>query len=276
MYAGQVSESRRLLQEGLRQAEALQDDYQIASSLIFLAGVSLLEQDYAETIALASSSAARFTAVGDLVSATIVQFYLALALQHEGDSLSAIRLIREGLLASTGLHNRWQLGLAVEATVLLVGKRADREALARLVGAGDALVHSTGALPGTLTHLSRQPAVNSRAQLEQEGFGASYRAGRALSMDDIVDLALALLEAFSQSLDDTSTGPGQDVPKNPLSPRELEVLRLVAEGLTSKQIGQEIFLSPKTVNHHLTSVFNKLGVDSRAQAVAVAAREGLL
>jgi NarL family two-component system response regulator YdfI len=54
------------------------------------------------------------------------------------------------------------------------------------------------------------------------------------------------------------------------------VLQLVAEGLTSKQIGQQLFISPKTVNYHLTSVFNKLGVDSRAQAVAVAARKGLL
>jgi len=60
-----------------------------------------------------------------------------------------------------------------------------------------------------------------------------------------------------------------------LSEREQEVLRLVAEGLTSKVIGQQIFLSPRTVDHHLTSIFSKLGVDTRAQAVAVAARDSL-
>ena len=59
-------------------------------------------------------------------------------------------------------------------------------------------------------------------------------------------------------------------------PREREILRLVAEGLTSKQIAQQLFLSPRTVDHHMYLVFNKLGVDSRAQAVAVAARERLL
>jgi DNA-binding CsgD family transcriptional regulator len=54
------------------------------------------------------------------------------------------------------------------------------------------------------------------------------------------------------------------------------VLRLVAEGQTSKQIGKQLFLSPRTVDHHLYTVFNKLGVESRAQAVAVAARDGFL
>ena len=51
---------------------------------------------------------------------------------------------------------------------------------------------------------------------------------------------------------------------------------LLAEGLTSKAIGRQLFIAPSTVAYHLTSIFNKLGVESRAQAVAVAARHGLL
>jgi DNA-binding CsgD family transcriptional regulator len=47
------------------------------------------------------------------------------------------------------------------------------------------------------------------------------------------------------------------------------VLRLVAEGLTSWKIGQQLFLSPTTVDTHLTSVFNKLGAEHRAQAATV-------
>jgi DNA-binding NarL/FixJ family response regulator len=61
-----------------------------------------------------------------------------------------------------------------------------------------------------------------------------------------------------------------------LSTREEEVLRLVAEGLTNKEIAQRLILTENTVKTHVTSLFNKLGVDSRAQAVAVAAHEGLL
>jgi DNA-binding NarL/FixJ family response regulator len=61
-----------------------------------------------------------------------------------------------------------------------------------------------------------------------------------------------------------------------LSPREEEVLRFVAEGLTNKEIARQLRVSENTVKTHVTSLFNRLGVDSRARAVAVAANEGLL
>lgn len=61
-----------------------------------------------------------------------------------------------------------------------------------------------------------------------------------------------------------------------LSPREQEVLLLVAEGLTNKQIAAKLIVAEGTVKYYVTSVFNKLGVDTRAQAVAVAAQRDLL
>ena len=70
--------------------------------------------------------------------------------------------------------------------------------------------------------------------------------------------------------------PAQPPGRIPLTARERDVLRLVAEGLSSKAIARQLFLAASTVNYHLRSVFNKLGVDTRAQAVAVAARRGLV
>jgi PAS domain S-box-containing protein len=61
-----------------------------------------------------------------------------------------------------------------------------------------------------------------------------------------------------------------------LSPRELGVLRLVAEGLSNKQIARTLSISENTAKFHITSLFNKLGVNSRAQAVANAVQQGLL
>lgn len=65
-------------------------------------------------------------------------------------------------------------------------------------------------------------------------------------------------------------------PTSPLTAREQEVLRLVTQGRSNKAIGQQLFLSPSTVNHHLTAIFTKLSVNTRAQAVAVAAQRELL
>jgi DNA-binding response OmpR family regulator len=61
-----------------------------------------------------------------------------------------------------------------------------------------------------------------------------------------------------------------------LTSRELQVLHLLAEGRSQSEIAKELVISPKTVGTHLERILGKLGVHSRAQAVAVAYREGLL
>jgi len=61
-----------------------------------------------------------------------------------------------------------------------------------------------------------------------------------------------------------------------LTAREREVLRLVGDGYSNKEIAKTLAITERTVKYHVASIFNKLGADNRAQAVAVAARRGLL
>jgi len=62
----------------------------------------------------------------------------------------------------------------------------------------------------------------------------------------------------------------------PLTEREVAVLRLVADGHANKEIASQLKLSPDTIKAHLKSIFAKLGVDDRTQAVTVAARRGYI
>lgn len=62
----------------------------------------------------------------------------------------------------------------------------------------------------------------------------------------------------------------------PLTTRELEVLHLVVQGARNSEIGQRLSISVKTVETHLTSIYGKLGVQSRAEAIALAQKRGLL
>ena len=62
----------------------------------------------------------------------------------------------------------------------------------------------------------------------------------------------------------------------PLTDRELEVLHLLAEGLSNRKIARKLFLSPNTVRTHTYNIYGKLGVHSRMQAVARARELGLL
>lgn len=62
----------------------------------------------------------------------------------------------------------------------------------------------------------------------------------------------------------------------PLTPREAEVLTMLAKGLTTKQSARQLGVAPYTVNDHIKAVYKKLGVDSRGEAGAMAVKMGLV
>jgi DNA-binding NarL/FixJ family response regulator len=71
-------------------------------------------------------------------------------------------------------------------------------------------------------------------------------------------------------------GPPTQPTPGGLSPREVEVLRLVARGLTDAEVGTRLFISPRTVARHLQSVYTKLRVNSRTAAAAFAFERGMV
>ena len=74
----------------------------------------------------------------------------------------------------------------------------------------------------------------------------------------------------------TPTGATVPPPLDELTPRELEVLRLIARGRTNAQIAAELVTSGATVKSHVNRIFRKLGVGERAQAVVVAYESGFV
>ena len=74
---------------------------------------------------------------------------------------------------------------------------------------------------------------------------------------------------------DRASGHGGRGPLAGLTDREREVLRLLAAGHSNKEIGTELFISPKTVSVHVSNILAKLRAASRTEAAAIAHREGL-
>ena len=72
------------------------------------------------------------------------------------------------------------------------------------------------------------------------------------------------------------TVPGRSRCTGMLSDRELQILTLVADGKTNKQIGSDLYLSAATIHSHLKNVFRKLDANDRAHAVAIGFRAGVL
>jgi DNA-binding NarL/FixJ family response regulator len=110
--------------------------------------------------------------------------------------------------------------------------------------------------------------------------GLSYRA---LGDDDTaemeLDAARAAFERLGAAPDlarvEELTGTAASETAAGLTPREVEVLRLVATGKTNRAIAAELFLSEKTVARHVSNIFTKLGVSSRAAATAYAYQHDL-
>jgi DNA-binding NarL/FixJ family response regulator len=69
---------------------------------------------------------------------------------------------------------------------------------------------------------------------------------------------------------------GEATPEDPLSPRELEVVKLIAEGDTSEEIAEQLFISKKTVDRHRANVLEKLGMRNRVELTRYAIRRGLV
>jgi DNA-binding NarL/FixJ family response regulator len=69
---------------------------------------------------------------------------------------------------------------------------------------------------------------------------------------------------------------GEEVPEDPLTPRELDVIRLIAEGLTSEEIAAALIISRKTVERHRANILEKLGMRNRVELTRYAIRRGLV
>jgi DNA-binding CsgD family transcriptional regulator len=138
---------------------------------------------------------------------------------------------------------------------------------ARLFGAADGLRERLDArlLPAFQDWRNRELAL-VRSSLGSRAFEAAFGEGRQLTQDQI----LALLDAPTQEVFHTA-----DSGAMPLTTREIEVLRLLATGLTNAQIAEKLFVSPTTVNAHLRNIYGKLGVKSRTAAARIAVESGL-
>ena len=152
----------------------------------------------------------------------------------------------------------------------------------RLFGAAEALREEVGAVPYQLNPEEeswREPYVAAaRAQLGEHSWEEALAQGRAMSLEEAIEYALSAEEhSATTPSSPTSHSPPSSVPEHPagLTSREIEVLGLVAAGMTSARIAKELFLSPRTVEAHITSIYHKLGVSSRAAATRLALEQGL-
>jgi DNA-binding CsgD family transcriptional regulator len=192
-----------------------------------------------------------------------------------GDVDEAARIYHDGLSLSRDAGYWHGLGFCTLGAIAVAALRRDNRLAARMHGAAEEQLDVLRrGMPPDYWDLYQQLLAGARDAMGRE-FAREVDLGRATSFETAVALAL---ESTSPPRDraaarDSDTAGAHDAE---LTPREREVLALMAEGRTNKEIGGALFLSAKTVMHHSMSIYRKLGVRGRAEATAVAVRTGLV
>jgi DNA-binding CsgD family transcriptional regulator len=163
---------------------------------------------------------------------------------------------------------------ALDGVAAVAAARGDAERGARLYGTAAALREQLGAavLPRELPARERDLAV-VEAALSPDAFAGAWTAGTVLPLEAVIAEALA-----DTSLDFAATGapPTADpAAALGLTPREIDVLRLLAHGHSNREIADSLYISPRTVNFHVVNLLAKLELDSRTAAATFAVRHGL-
>lgn len=203
--------------------------------------------------------------------------------REDGDRVRAAALFGESLRLSWEGRFLWGLPDALEGLGLLDVASGRPDRAARLFGAAEVRRETSGTSRRPTMHPAHRRAVEeAHALLRKPAYVTSWAAGRAVSLDDVVAEALAAMEPTAVPAAVAHIGGGGRpfgdavTASTGLTAREREVVRFLAEGQTDQAIADALFISPNTVATHVKHILAKLGVGSRAAAVAVALRQDLI
>jgi len=179
---------------------------------------------------------------------------------QSGDLERADVLLRDSLTALQAQRDPWFVSRSLETLAAITAARGHHPRAARLFGAAEGLRARVGAavLPFYQAGYD-QGVAQARAALGPAAFGAAWTAGRAMQLDEALAYALEV----------------DPPPLAGLSPREQEVLTLVARGLSNRAIAETLVVTEKTAEAHVSAILRKLDVTSRAQAAVWAVEHGM-
>jgi predicted ATPase/DNA-binding CsgD family transcriptional regulator len=275
-YSGEWEKSAPLLEEALARSRQAGHAWGAARALLDLGITALYARDFAGAERLLDEARAEYLGIGDERSMAESLLWLSMAVRERGDPSRAANLVRRAFVMNRRLRDRRLYTVGTDAVLWLVGDTGDPERVTRLVGMNEALRRVMGFASGVWERTLFAPAIAElSAKLGEENVAAARTEGYALSPEQMAELALEVLDEATEA--DSRRAETSDTSRQGvLSPRETEVLGLVAEGLPNHEIAGRLFISERTVRYHLSSAFAKLGAHNRTQAARLAEQQGIL
>ena len=248
----------------------------------FLGFAAVAEKDFDEMRLRWKEALAIYRELGDTRNVALCLPALGILMLVFRDFEEAEKLFEEGLALERRLKYKTVIFFHLMGLAAVATHREHLRRAAKLYGAGEALREAAGLSSnpfGEADYDYEGYLATVRAGLDEPDFDAAWSEGQAMSLEQAIDYALS--ESEPSTITPSSAASVQPSPASMpedtagLTLREAEVLGLVAAGMTSAQVAHKLFLSPRTVHRHLSSIYRKLGVNSRAAATRFAVEHGL-
>jgi len=269
---GDLARAQALLEQSLAHVREA-SNWSYALPLGTLGQIRLLQGEPARARELLEESVAVFKEVGARVETAEALVCLARVATYQGDLALARHLYEESLaLMQEGGYKEF-LAPCLEGLAAVLAAQGEPRWAAQLWGTAEALRQAIGAPPSPVYRNEYEQVVAAvRATLGEEAFTVAWAEGRSMTPEQaLAAQGQTPLPPASQARTAATPAGKSPVPyPDELTEREVEVLRLIAQGLTDAQVAEQLIISPRTVHGHLRSIYNKIGVTSRSAATRYA------
>ena len=252
-------------QASLRIAEELGDPWLVAVAAVHLLGIAAyIDGDYAASRAFYERSLAIRGELGYQEGIGILLSLLGIVAIRERNFASAHAYFAEALATMRGILSDWGMSINVATFAGLAAQGQLVEAV-RLAGAATSLREAwhTPLIP-LIERVVDEALAEARQKLDPTVYAAAWAEGQAMSLEESLAAAQAV-----------EIRPPEPWDSAGLTAAEARVLRLLARGLTTREVAAELVIAISTVDRHITHIYTKLGLRNRAEAVAYALTHGL-
>jgi predicted ATPase/DNA-binding CsgD family transcriptional regulator len=278
MIGGNLTQAATLAQEALVLARELGDKPLIANTLQNLGYFASLQGDSKLASGLTQEGLLLFRELGNRANITAALHNLGYLASLQSDLKQAEAYYREGLFLGQEIGNENQMGWHLAGLATVAAAEGQPVRAARLSGAAEKRL-DVNVQMNTVERTEYDRAVQSvRERLGEEAFAVARAEGQPMTPASILNAPEPELSSEAPpSVSPTATAASAKTtyPAG-LTAREVEILRLVARGLTDAQVAEALVISPRTVNWHLTTIYSKLQVSSRSAATRIAIEQQLV
>ncbi|GAA2273511.1 LuxR family transcriptional regulator [Nonomuraea roseoviolacea subsp. roseoviolacea] len=252
-----------LLEEAVRLFRAADDPIGVVEALIRLCVAHRSTGEHALAVSIGEQSLAVCDRHGLGWHKAYTLAVLGVAVCEQGDARHAAALVSEAVRFNRSLRDQRGVGLDLEILAWIATTQGRLRRAARLYGILGTLWARIGDPPpsGYLHSAAHGEQSRSRARhdLGEPAFEAEYARGAELDYEEALAYALDEEEPA-----DPGSADGDDrLP--PLTARETQIARLIAQGLSNKEIGRSLMIAQRTAEGHVEHILDKLGLDSRTQ-----------